>query len=76
MHELPIKEPYFRITMVEVQGGNSYNELILKLKDKAQLMGIDGVIITEKDIDYLAGIGIKYNKNINKIFDTLNVIKK
>ncbi len=75
-HELPVKEPYFRTTMVEVQGGSSYNELILRLKEKAQLLGADGVIIIEKDIDYLAGIGIKYNKNINQIFDTLNVIKK
>lgn len=75
-HELPVKEPHFRTTMVEVQGGNSYNELILRLKEKAQLLGVDGVIIIEKDVDYLAGIGIKYNKNISKIFDTLNVIKK
>jgi hypothetical protein len=75
-HELPIKEPHFRTTMVEVQGGNSYNELIVKLKARAQMMGVDGVIIIEKDIDYLVGIGIKYNKNISQIFDTLNVIKK
>lgn len=75
-HELPVKEPHFRTSMIEVQGGNSYNELILRLKDKAQLLGADGVIIIEKDLDYLAGIGIKYNKNINQIFDTLNVIKK
>lgn len=75
-HELPVKEPYFRTTMVEVQGGNNYNELIVKLREKAQLLGVDGVIIVEKDFDYLAGIGIKYNKNITQIFDTLNVIKK
>ncbi len=75
-HELPVKEPYFRTTMVEVQGENNYNELIIKLKTKAQLLGADGVIIVEKDFDYLAGIGIKYNKNISQIFDTLNVIKK
>jgi hypothetical protein len=75
-HELPVKEPNFRTTMLEVQGGNNYNELIIKLKEKAQLFGADGVIIVEKDFDYLAGIGIKYNKNISQIFDTLNVIKK
>jgi hypothetical protein len=75
-HELPVKEPHFRTTMVEVQGGNNYIELIVKLKEKAQLLGADGVIIVEKDFDYLAGVGIKYNKNISQIFDTLNVIKK
>ena len=75
-HDLPVKEPYFRTTMVEVQGGNNYNELIVKLRTKAQLLGADGVIIVEKDFDYLAGIGIKYNKNISHIFDTLSVIKK
>lgn len=75
-HELPVKEPHFRTTMVEVLGGKNYNDLILKIKEKAQLLGADGVIIIEKDIDYLAGIGIKYNKNINQIFDTLNIIKK
>ncbi len=75
-HELPIKEPHYRTTMIEVEGGNSYNGLILKLKEKAQLMGADGVIIIQKDVDYLAGIGVKYSKNNSQIFDTLNVIKK
>jgi hypothetical protein len=61
-HELPIKEPYFKTQMIEVQGGSSYNNLILILKDRARLMGADGVIITDKDGDYLAGIGIKYKR--------------
>jgi hypothetical protein len=75
-HELPIQEPHYRTSMIEVQGENDYNTLIGRLKKKAQLMGADAVIIIEKDIDYLAGIGIKYKKNNNQIFDTLNVIKK
>jgi hypothetical protein len=75
-HELPIKEPHYRTSMIEVQGENNYNALIIKLKEKAQLMGADAVIIVQKDFDYLAGIGVKYTKNNSQIFDTLNVIKK
>jgi hypothetical protein len=75
-HELPIKEPHYRTSMIEVQGESNYNILIIKLKEKAQLMGADAVIIIEKDFDYLAGIGIKYTKNNSQIFDTLSIIKK
>jgi hypothetical protein len=75
-HELPIKEPHYRTSMIEVQGENNYNTLIIKLKEKAQLMGADAVIIIQKDYDYLAGIGIKYTKNNSQIFDTLSIIKK
>jgi hypothetical protein len=75
-HELPIKEPHYRTSMIEVQGENSYNALIIKLKEKAQLMGADAVIIVQKDYDYLAGIGVKYTKNNGQIIDTLSIIKK
>jgi hypothetical protein len=84
-HELPIKEPYFKTQMIEVQGGNSYNNLILMLKDKARMVGADAVIITEKDGDYLAGIGIKYrridstktdNPKLSYSIDSLKIIKK
>jgi hypothetical protein len=75
-HELPVKEPHYRTSMIEVQGESNYNTLIVKLKEKAQLMGADGVIIIQKDFDYLAGIGIKYTKNNIQIFDTLSIIKK
>ena len=62
-HELPLKEPHFKTLMIEVQGENDYNRLILKLKEKAQQLGADAVIITNKDYNYLAGIGIKYERN-------------
>jgi hypothetical protein len=84
-HELPIKEPYFKTQMIEVQGGNSYNNLILMLKDKARMVGADAVIITEKDGDYLAGVGIKYkridstqtqNPKLSYSIDSLRIIKK
>jgi hypothetical protein len=75
-HELPIKEPHYRTSMIEVQGESNYNVLIIKLREKAQLMGADAVIIIQKDYDYLAGIGVKYTKNNSQIFDTLSIIKK
>jgi hypothetical protein len=75
-HELPIKEPHYRTSMIEVQGESNYNVLINKLREKAQLMGADAVIIIQKDYDYLAGIGVKYTKNNSQIFDTLSIIKK
>jgi hypothetical protein len=84
-HELPIKEPYFKTQMIEVEGGSSYNNLILMLKDKASVVGADAVIITEKDGGYLAGVGIKYkridstkaqNPKLSYSIDTLRIIKK
>ena len=84
-HELPIKEPYFKTQMIEVQGGNSYNNLILMLKDKARMVGADAVIITNKDGDYLAGVGIKYKRvdsiktqtpKLSYSIDSLRIIKK
>jgi hypothetical protein len=75
-HELPIKEPHYRTSMIEAQGESNYNTLIIKLKEKAQIMGADAVIIIQKDYDYLAGIGVKYIKNNSQIFDTLSIIKK
>jgi hypothetical protein len=76
LHELPIKEPYFKTLMIEVEGTN-YNDCIVKLKKEAQNLGADGVIILQKDGAYLAGIGIKYSKNLTEgIIDSLNVVKK
>jgi hypothetical protein len=62
-HELPIKEPYFKTLMIEAQGDYDYNGLILQLKEKAQKVGADAIIITNKEPHYLAGIGLKYEKN-------------
>jgi hypothetical protein len=84
-HDLPLKGSYFKTQMIEVQGGNNYNSLILMLKDKAQLVGADAVIITNKEGDYLAGVGIKYRRldstqtvspRLNYSIDSLKLIKK
>ncbi|MEA5402362.1 hypothetical protein VB776_05525 [Arcicella sp. DC2W] len=74
LHELPIKEPYFKTQMIETDG-NDYNDAIVQIKQKAQLVGADVVIIMNYDRGHLIGIGAKYKKNMTTLDSTVAFLK-
>lgn len=74
LHELPIKEPYFKTQMIETDG-NDYNDAIVQIKQKAQLVGADAVIIMNYDRGHLIGIGAKYKKNMTTLDSTVAFLK-
>lgn len=74
LHELPINEPYFKTQMIETDG-NDYNDAIVQVKQKAQLVGADAVIIMNYDRGHLIGIGVKYKKSMASVDSTLAFLK-
>ncbi len=74
LHELPIKEPYFKTLMIETDG-NDYNDALVQLKQKAQSVGADAVIILNYDRGHLISIGAKYKKNMAVIDSTVAFLK-
>lgn len=75
LHELPIAEPYFKTLMVEAEGYD-YNQAVVNLKQKAQKLGADGVIILNNEGGRLVGIGIKYKKNMMLLDSVVAYLKK
>ncbi|MBN8836543.1 MAG: hypothetical protein J0I09_04755 [Sphingobacteriia bacterium] len=48
------KADYYRVRLLEVSGAQSENELLMRLKDQAQILGFDAIqIVSSKNFNYL-----------------------